>query len=82
MGINKANNLEELKSAIEYAAKFDKKILIEEGLVGKEVECAVLGNEEVKASGVGEILAAAEFYDYEAKYHNAESKTVISPELP
>jgi len=50
--------------------------------VGREIECAVLGGMEAKASGVGEILAAAEFYDYDAKYNNAESKTIISPELP
>ena len=53
-------------------------------IVGHEVECAVYGGglEEVQASGVGEILAAADFYDFEAKYYNAESKTVIDPELP
>ena len=52
--------------------------------MGREIECAVLGGGEmpVQASGVGEILAAADFYDYEAKYFNAESKTVVDPELP
>jgi len=82
VGINKANNIEELKSAIEYAAKFDKKILIEEGLVGKEVECAVLGNEEVEASCVGEIKPAEDFYTFDAKYKNQESKVLIPAELP
>jgi len=82
VGINKANNLEELKSAIEYAAKFDKKILIEQGLVGKEVECAVLGNEEVEASCIGEIKPAEEFYTFDAKYKNQESKVLIPAELP
>ena len=82
VGINKANNLEELKSAIEYAAKFDKKILIEEGLVGKEVECAVVGNEEVKASCIGEIKPAEDFYTFDAKYKNQESKVLIPAELP
>ena len=47
VGVSKAKNIEELKDAIAYAAKFDKKILIEQGIVGHEVECAVLGNEEV-----------------------------------
>ena len=58
------------------AAKHDRKILVEETIVGHEVECAVFGGglQEVKASGVGEILAAAEFYDFDAKYYNAESK--------
>lgn len=77
VGINKAKNQEELKKHIEYAAKFDNKILIEEGIIGKEVECAVLGNEEVIASCVGEIKPAEEFYSYDAKYKNEESKTDI-----
>ena len=50
--------------------------------MGRELECAVLGGYDAKASGIGEILAAAEFYDFDAKYNNAESKTVISPSLP
>ncbi len=77
VGINKANNDEELKEAIKEAAKFDKKILIEQGIDGKEVECAVLGNEDVISSCVGEIKSAEEFYSYEAKYNNSESKTLI-----
>jgi len=81
VGINKANNIEELKFAIEYAAKFDKKILIEEGLFGKEVECAVLGNEEVEASCIGEIKPAEDFYTFDAKYKNQESKVLIPAEL-
>jgi len=82
VGINKANNIEELKEAIEYAAKFDKKILIEQGLIGKEVECAVLGNEEVEASCIGEIKPAEDFYTFDAKYKNQESKVLIPAELP
>lgn len=82
VGINKANNIDELKKAIEYAAKFDKKILIEEGLVGKEVECAVLGNEEVIASCIGEIKPAEDFYTFDAKYKNQESKVLIPAEIP
>jgi len=81
VGINKANNIEELKSAIECATNFDKKILIEQGLVGKEVECAVLGNEVVEASCVGEIKPAEDFYTFDAKYKNQESKVLIPAEL-
>ena len=81
VGINKANNTEELKNAIEYAAKFDKKILIEEGLIGREVECAVLGNEEVIASCIGEIKPAEDFYTFDAKYKNNESKVLIPAQL-
>lgn len=81
-GVSKAANREELVAGLKEAANHDRKILVEETICGRELECAVLGNEDVKASGIGEVLAAAEFYDYEAKYHNAESRTVISPELP
>ena len=77
VGVKKAENENELIENIEYASKFDNKILIEQGVIGKEVECAVLGNEKVIASCVGEIKAADEFYSYDAKYKNEESKTEI-----
>lgn len=82
VGINKAENKEELEKYIKYAAKFDNKVLIEEGIIGKEVECAVLGNEDVISSNVGEIKAADEFYSFDAKYKNQESKTLIPAEIP
>ena len=82
VGVRKASNKKELMENIEYAASFDRKVLIEEGIVGKEVECAVLGNEEVIASCVGEIKSADEFYSYDAKYKNEESKTEIPADLP
>lgn len=81
-GVSKAHNKEELIVGLQNAVLHDKKILVEESIVGREIECAVLGGGDPKASGVGEILAAADFYDYDAKYNNAETKTVISPELP
>ena len=81
VGINKAENIDDLKKYIEYASKFDKKILIEEEIKGREVECAVLGNEEVIASCIGEIKSADEFYSYDAKYNNQESKTVIPAKI-
>ena len=81
VGINKAHNLEELKIAIQEAGEYDNKILIEEGIVGKEVECAVLGNEDVISSCVGEIRAADEFYSYDAKYNNENSKTLIPAQI-
>ncbi len=77
VGINKAENEDELEEYIKYAAKFDNKVLIEEGIIGKEVECAVLGNEDIISSNVGEIKAADEFYSFDAKYKNQESKTLI-----
>ena len=82
-GVSKAHDRAELIAGLELAAKHDTKILVERNIIGREIECAVLGSAaDVEASGVGEILAAAEFYDFDAKYTNAESKTVISPELP
>jgi len=80
-GVSKAHNREELAAALTLAAQHDRKILVEETIIGREIECAVLGAGEVEASGVGEILAAAEFYDFDAKYNNAESKTVVDPDL-
>ncbi len=77
VGIQKAKNKEELKEAIKNAEKYDIKILIEEEILGREVECAVLGNEDVKATCIGEILPAEEFYTFDAKYKNAQSRVVI-----
>lgn len=81
-GVSKANNKAELRAAVELAARNDSKIVFEETVVGHEVECAVLGNTSageasLLASTPGEVLAANEFYDYEAKYHNPASQTVI-----
>jgi D-alanine-D-alanine ligase len=82
-GVSKACDREELKRAVQLAKEHDTRVLIEEMICGHEVECAVLGGNDLRASKVGEVQAAAEFYDYEAKYHNAESKTVIDPpEIP
>ena len=82
VGISKAENKQELKEAIKLAGEYDKKILIEQGINGREAECAVLGNEEVIASCVGEIKPADEFYSYDAKYKNSESKTQIPADIP
>ena len=84
-GVSKAENREELEAALYEAVKHDRNILCKETIVGREVECAVLGDRtQVKSTCVGEILAAEEaaFYDFDAKYNNAESKTVVDPEMP
>ena len=81
VGINKAHNEEELAEAVEFASKYDRKILIEEEIKGREVECAVLGNEEVEATCIGEILPAEEFYTFDAKYKNSESRVIIPAEI-
>lgn len=81
VGISKAKNRAELSRALDLAASYDRKVIVEEAIDAREFECAVLGNEAPVVSGVGEILAAAEFYDYDAKYHNSDSRTVIPAEL-
>ena len=81
-GVSKAEDRGGLVAALRLAAQHDSKILVEENIVGRELECAVLGGAEAKASGVGEILAADTFYSYEAKYNNEDSRTVVGPELP
>ena len=83
VGVNKAVDHESLKAALIEAAKHDRKILAEECINGRELECAVYGDQDTTlVSGVGEILSAAEFYDFDAKYHNADSRTDTSPVLP
>lgn len=83
-GVSRAENEVELKEALILAGQHDRKILVEEMIVGREIECAVFGggNTPTQASGVGEIVAAAEFYDFDAKYYNSDSKTVVDPVLP
>lgn len=77
VGISKVSNINELKSGVKTAFSHDTKVVVEQGLTGIECEVAVMGNDKPFASTVGEIQAANEFYDYEAKYQNAESKTII-----
>lgn len=77
VGISKAHNQDELIKALELAAQFDRKIVIEENIEGREIEVSVLGNEQPKASVPGEILPSKEFYDYEAKYLDANSRLII-----
>jgi D-alanine-D-alanine ligase len=86
VGISKAHDRKELGPAIEEAAKFDRKIVIEEGVGGKkhkarEIECSVLGNDEPKASVAGEIVPCKEFYDYDAKYLDEGSELVIPAKI-
>jgi D-alanine-D-alanine ligase len=86
VGISKARDRKELGPAVEMAASYDRKIVIEQGVGGKkqkarELECSVLGNDEPRASTVGEIVPSAEFYDYNAKYLDEGSKLVIPAKL-
>jgi D-alanine-D-alanine ligase len=68
VGIRKIHNESEFESALMYSAQFDQKVVLEKGIDGRELECAILGNDEPEASVVGEVFSAHEFYDYEAKY--------------
>jgi D-alanine-D-alanine ligase len=85
VGISKAHNRKELGPAMETAASYDRKIIIEQGVGGKkkarELECSVLGNDEPKASIVGEIVPSAEFYDYNAKYLDEGSQLIIPAKI-
>src|ERR1700693_4476846 len=86
VGISKAHDRKELGPALAEAAKFDRKIVIEEGVGGKknkarEIECAVLGNDNPKASIAGEIIPCKEFYDYDAKYLAEGSELMIPAKL-
>lgn len=81
VGVKKANNKQELEIAIINASQFDTKILIEQGISGREVECAVLGNKEIITSPIGEILSAEEYYSFDAKYTNQSSKTIIPADI-
>ena len=77
VGISKACSREELLSGINEALKHDKRIVLEQGINAREIEVAVLGNDDVKASIAGEIIPAKDFYDYEDKYVNGTSKLEI-----
>ena len=82
VGVTRVDRREQLAEALQLAAQHDSRILVEETIIGHEVECAVLGNLDVGATRVGEILAADSFYTFDAKYNNPESQTVIADYLP
>lgn len=83
IGINKANDKKELVGAIKEAKKYDKKIIIEKFIKARELEVAVLENNgNILCSNPGEIKSANEFYDYDAKYVNSKSTTIIPDDIP
>ncbi len=81
VGVTKVSSRETFKEAMETAFREDKKLVLEEGIVGKEVECAVMGNDEPVAGEVGELVPANEFYDFEAKYISDASELFIPARL-
>ncbi|MCB2359648.1 D-alanine--D-alanine ligase family protein [Clostridium estertheticum] len=81
VGITKAHDQKELIVGVIDALKYDRKILVEQAINAREIEVGVLGNDDPKAAIPGEVIPAKEFYDYEAKYNNAESKLLIPAAL-
>ncbi|MCD6116369.1 D-alanine--D-alanine ligase [bacterium] len=82
VGITKVKDVSSLVPAVDEAAQYDRKILIEKGINGREFECGILGNDKPEASVVGEIIPANEFYDYDAKYEDKGSKTEAPADIP
>jgi len=81
LGVSKAKTREDLLDAVALAARFDRKVVIEEAVVGREVECAVLGNRDPQPSPLGEIRPSTEFYDYAAKYLDDSAALVVPAEV-
>jgi len=81
VGVSKVKKPEDLKEALLQASEYDTKILIEEFIDGRELECAVLGNDNPIASTVGEVIPCNEFYDYNAKYIDGKSETIIPADI-
>ncbi len=82
VGVSKVRDRTELGPALRLAAAYDRKIIVEEAVNAREIECSVLGNDEPIASVLGEIIPCNEFYDYEAKYIDDRSELVIPADLP
>jgi D-alanine-D-alanine ligase len=82
VGIAKVRNRAQLEAALDSAASYDRRLIVEAGVVAREVECAVLGNDQPRASIVGEITYQSDFYDYETKYTEGRADLLIPAELP
>ncbi len=82
VGISKVRDRAQLEAALDSAATYDRRIIVEAGVVAREVECAVLGNDYPKASTVGEITYQSDFYDYETKYTVGKADLIIPAALP
>jgi D-alanine-D-alanine ligase len=82
VGICKCRTRAELEAALDSAASYDRRIIVEAGVVAREVECAVLGNDTPKASVIGEIRFDSDFYDYETKYTDGRARLIIPAPLP
>jgi D-alanine-D-alanine ligase len=81
VGISKVHNIGELPAALAHASEFDRKLVIEKGIDAREIEISILGNDDLQASVPGEIIPAREFYDYQAKYVDDDSRLLIPAPL-
>lgn len=82
VGISKAKTRRELEEALDSAASYDRRLIIEAGVVAREIECAMLGNANPKASVLGEISFSSDFYDYETKYTSGQADLIIPSPVP
>jgi len=82
LGVSKVKRWEELGAAVEVAFEYDRTVLVEEGIDAREIECAILGNDEPAASGCGEIVPGREFYDYDDKYISDGARLLVPAPLP
>ncbi len=82
VGIAKVRSRQELEAALDNAASYDRRIIVEAGVIAREVECAILGNDQPQASVVGEITFESDFYDYETKYTQGQADLLIPAKLP
>ncbi|MEM6867464.1 MAG: D-alanine--D-alanine ligase family protein [Cyanobacteria bacterium P01_C01_bin.121] len=82
VGISKATNRRELEEALDNAASYDRRVIVEAGVVAREVECSILGNDDPKASVLGETQFTTDFYDYETKYTDGGAKLLIPSPVP
>ncbi|MCQ2551733.1 MAG: D-alanine--D-alanine ligase [Clostridia bacterium] len=81
VGITKVKDKKDLMAALKLAAKYDERLVVEQGVDCLEIETAIMGNDKLITGVPGEIVPAAEFYDYDAKYNNAESKTLVPAKI-
>jgi D-alanine-D-alanine ligase len=81
VGISKVNSKEEFNQAVKFAREFDRKVIFERGIAGREFECSVLGNDDPRASVPCEILPSRDFYDYEDKYLLNKAQTIVPADL-
>jgi D-alanine-D-alanine ligase len=82
VGITKVRSREDLAEAVQLALRYDRKLVVERGVQGREIECAVLGNDDPQTSPLGEIVYQREFYDYEAKYLDPNSQLIAPAQVP